>query len=113
MMVKKKYIITIIVVVILSLLFIGVVGATEVTMRVDSKHIVGTGTGNTPVRDDFCNVIYVLSERQMDGTSDKYIIQEYPVTLEDYCKVKIGDTVTLKVPNSQNTVFKIINNNGG
>ena len=39
----------------------------------------------------------------------KYIVQEYPVTLQDYCKVKMGDFVTLEIPDSKTKPFKIVN----
>lgn len=91
------------------LLCIGAVNATEVTMRVDSKHIVGSGLGNTPL--DFetrINVVYVISERQINGGYDKYIVQEYPVSIQDYCKIQKGQTVTLEVPDSRLDVCKVV-----
>lgn len=91
------------------LLFIGTVNATEVTMRVDSKHIIGSGLGNAPLDLDSCiNVVYVISERQMDGGPDKYIVQEYPVSIQDYCKIQQGQTVTLEVPDSRLDVCKVV-----
>lgn len=90
-------------------LCIGFVCATEVTMKVDSKHIIGMGTGSIPLDvDDFVNPMYVISERQMDGTADKYIVQEYPVTIQDYVKIQIGQTVTLEVPESRTQTCKVI-----
>lgn len=78
-------------------------------MRVDSKHIIGMGTGNTPFDlDGFINVVYVISERQMDGGTDKYIVQEYPVSIQDYSKIKIGQTVTLEVPDNRLDVWKVV-----
>lgn len=91
------------------LLCIGTVNATEVTMRVDSKHIIGCGLGNAPLGLDSCiNVVYVISERQMDGGTDKYIVQEYPVSVQDYCKIQQGQTVTLEVPDSRLDVCKVV-----
>ena len=91
------------------LLCIGTVNATEVTMRVDSKHIIGSGLGNSPFDLESCiNVVYVISERQMDGGMDKYIVQEYPVSIQDYCKIQKGQTVTLEVPDSRLDVCKVI-----
>jgi len=91
------------------LLCIGTVNATEVTMRVDSKHIIGSGLGNAPFDLEGCiNVVYVISERQMDGTADKYIVQEYPVSVQDYCKIQKGQTVTLEVPDSRLDVCKVV-----
>lgn len=91
------------------LLCIGTVNATEVTMRVDSKHIVGSGLGNTPFDLESCiNVVYVISERQIDGGIDKYIVQEYPVSIQDYCKIKQGQRVTLEVPDSRLDVCKVV-----
>ena len=91
------------------LLCIGTVNATEVTMRVDSKHIIGSGLGNSPLDLENCiNVVYVISERQMDGTADKYIVQEYPVSVQDYCKIQKGQTVTLEVPDNRLNVCKVV-----
>jgi len=91
------------------LLSIGTVNATEVTMKVDSKHIIGSGLGNIPFDLDSCiNVVYVISERQMDGGYDKYIVQEYPVSIQDYCKIQQGQTVTLEVPDSRLDVCKVV-----
>lgn len=98
-----------ILIVIAILLCIGTVNATEVTMRVDSKHIIGSGLGNTPFDFESCiNVVYVISERQMDGGPDKYIVQEYPVSVQDYCKIQKGQTVTLEVPDSRLEVCKVV-----
>lgn len=91
------------------LLCIGTVNATEVTMRVDSKHIIGSGLGNSPFDLESCvNVVYVISERQMDGGPDKYIVQEYPVCVQDYCKIQKGQTVTLEVPDTRLDVCKVV-----
>jgi len=91
------------------LLCIGTVNATEVTIRVDSKHIIGSGTGNTPFDlDSFVNVVYVISEREMNGGTDKYIVQEYPVSIQDYCKIQKGQTVTLEVPDSRLDDCKVV-----
>ena len=90
------------------LLCIGTVNATEVTIRVDSKHIIGSGTGNTPFDlDSFVNVVYVISERDMGGP-DKYIVQEYPVSIQDYCNIQKGQIVTLEVPDSRLDVCKVV-----
>ena len=68
------------------------VSAEQVSMTVDSKHVVGVGSGNTPFDvDAFCNVVYVISERQMNGGMDKYILQEYPVSLDDYIDSRIDN----------------------
>ena len=85
------------------------VSAEQVSMTVDSKHVVGVGSGDIPFDvDGFCNVVYVISERQMNGGMDKYILQEYPVSLDDYAKIKIGDKVTLESPDSRTKVWKVI-----
>lgn len=90
-------------------LCIGTVNATEVTMRVDSKHIIGSGLGNSPLDFEACiNVVYVISERQMNGGYDKYIVQEYPVSIQDYCKIQKGQTVTLEIPDSRLDVCKVV-----
>lgn len=105
--VLNKGLILILIIVLLSIC-IGAVNAEQVTMTVDSKHIVGVGSGNTPFDvDEFCNVVYVISERQMNGCTDKYILQEYPVSLDDYSKIKIGDKVTLESPGSRTYFWKV------
>ena len=95
---------------IIAILFcIGTVNATEITLRVDSKHIIGMGTGNTPFDiDEFVNPMYVISERQMNGGPDKYIVQEYPVTIQDYVRIQIGQTVTLELPDSRTHTCKVV-----
>ena len=91
-----------------ALFCIGTVCATKVTMRVDSKHIVGIGSGNTPIdMDGFANPMYVISEREK-GTSAHYIIQEYPVSIEDYANIQVGQTVTLEIPDSRIKACKVI-----
>ena len=104
----NKGLILILIIALLSIC-IGAVNAEQVTMTVDSKHIIGVGSGTTPFDiDGFCNVVYVISERQMNGGTDKYILQEYPVSLEDYAKIKIGDEVTLESPDSRTKFWKVI-----
>ena len=89
-------------------LCIGSVCATEVTMKVDSKHIVGMGTGNAPLDDNnYANPMYVISEREK-GTYTHYIIQEYPVSMEDYVNIQVGQTVTLEIPDSRTMFCKVI-----
>ena len=58
--------------------------------------------------DNYINVVYVISERQIDGGIDKYIVQEYPVSIQDYSKIKIGQTVTLEVPDSRTNLCKVV-----
>ena len=104
----NKKIVLIFCLIIVALFCIGTVCATEVTMRVDSKHIIGMGSGNTPFdMDEFANPMYVISERE-NGTSAHYIIQEYPVNMEDYGNIQVGQTVTLEIPNSRTKVCKVI-----
>ena len=95
---------------IIAILFcIGTVNATEITLRVDSKHIIGSGLGNSPLDLESCiNVVYVISERQIDGGPDKYIVQEYPVTIQDYVRIQIGQTVTLELPDSRTHTCKVV-----
>lgn len=110
-LVLNKGLILILIIVLLSM-GIGAVNAEQVTMTVDSKHIIGTGSGTTPIDlNGFCNVVYVISERQMNGGTDKYIVQEYPVSLDDYSKIKIGDKVTLESPGSRTDFWKVISIN--
>ena len=91
------------------LLCIGTVNATEVTMKVNSKHIIGMGSGNTPFDiNGFINVVYVISEMKEDSCGNSYVLQEYPVSIQDYSKIKIGQTVTLEVPDSRLDVCKVV-----
>lgn len=91
------------------LLCVGTVNAAQITMDVDSKHIIGMGNGNVPFdSDNYINVVYVISERQMDCATDRYIIQEYPVSIQDYCKIQIGQKVTLEVPDTRTGVCKVV-----
>ena len=104
----NKKIVLLFYLILVALFCIGTVCATEVTMRVDSKHIVGMGSGNAPIDlDEFADPIYVISERE-NGTSAHYIIQEYPVDVEDYGNIQVGQTVTLEIPNSRTKVCKVI-----
>lgn len=90
------------------ILCIGTVNAEQVTMKVDSKHIIGMGDGVSPFDNEACvNVVYVVSERNMVG-HDNYIVQEYPVSIQDYCKIKVGQKVTLEVPDSRTKVCKVV-----
>lgn len=92
----NKKIVLLFCLIIVALFCIGTVCATEVTMRVDSKHIVGMGSGNTPFdMDEFANPMYVISERE-NGT------------MEDYGNIQVGQTVTLEIPNSRTKVCKVI-----
>ena len=104
----NKKIVLLFCLIIVALFCIGTVCATKVTMRVDSKHIVGIGSGNTPIDlDGFADPMYVISERE-NGTSAHYIIQEYIVNIKDYANIQVGQTVTLEVPDSRTKVCKII-----
>ena len=104
---KKRLIL--ILTIIAILLCIGTVNATEVIMKVDSKHIVGCGLGNSPFDMDTCiNVVYVISEMKEDTCGNSYVLQEYPVSIQDYCKIKTGQTVTLEVPDRRLDVCKVV-----
>lgn len=95
--------------IIVILLCIGTVNATEITMRVDSKHIIGSGLGNSPIDLESCiNVVYVISEMKEDSCGNSYVLQEYPVSIQDYCKIKKGQTVTLEIPDSRLDVCKVV-----
>lgn len=95
--------------VIAILLCIGTVNATTVTMEVDSKHIIGSGLGNVPFDLESCiNVIYVISEMKEDTCGNCYVLQEYPVNIQDYCRINTGQTVTLEVPDSRLDVCKVV-----
>ena len=95
--------------IIIILLSIGIVSATEVTMNVDSKHIIGMGNGNTPFDyDSWVNVVYVISEMKTDPYGNCYVLQEYPVSIQDYCKIQIGEKVTLDVPDSRTKCCKVV-----
>lgn len=95
--------------VIVILLCIGTVNATEVTMQVNSKHIIGSGLGNSPFDLESCiNVVYVISEMKEDTCGNSYVLQEYPVSIQDYCSINTGQTVTLEVPGSRLDVCKVV-----
>lgn len=89
-------------------LCMGTVCATEVTMEVDSKHIIGMGSGNTPFDiGEFINVVYVISE--IDETKGYYLtLQEYPISIEDYNNIHVGDKVVLDVPDSRTMPCKVV-----
>ena len=92
----------------LGALLVAPVCAETVTMKVDSKTVVGIGTGNSPFDvDEFINPMYVVSERE-HGTYAHYVTQEYPVSLEDYCKIKVGDTITLESPDYRTDAWKLV-----
>ena len=94
--------------IITTLLCISTVNAEQVTIKVDSKHLIGMGNGNTPFNyDNWINVVYVISERNMNGHNN-YIVQEYPVSIQDYYKIKVGQRVTLEVPDSRTKVCKVV-----
>ena len=104
----NKKIVLLFCLIIVALFCIGTACATEVTMRVDSKHIVGMGTGNASLDDNnYANPMYVISEREK-GTYAHYIIQEYPVSMEDYVNIQVGQTVTLEIPDSRTKFCKVI-----
>lgn len=95
--------------VIVILLCIGTVNATTVTMEVDNKHIIGSGLGNSPFDLESCiNVVYVISEIKCDTCGNSYVLQEYPVSIQDYCRINTGQTVTLEVPDSRLDVCKVV-----
>lgn len=61
-----------------------------ITITVGAKHIEGTGTSISP--------LFLISS--LDGNGYYSIItNDYPVYFEDYYKISVGDTVTLKVNN--------------
>ena len=94
---------------VVALLLVGAVNATQVTMNVDSKHIIGMGSGNKPFPPEkSINVVYVISERDHSGY-DQYIRQEYPVSIQDYYKVQIGQKVTLEIPDNRLEECKVVN----
>lgn len=95
--------------VIVILLCIGTANATTVTMEVNSKHIIGSGLGNLPFDLESCiNVVYVISEMKEDTCGNSYALQEYPVSIQDYCKINAGQTVTLEVPDSRLDICKVV-----
>ena len=105
-MIKKSLIILLMG--LLFLICISTVNAKEVTMTVDNKHIIGMGTGIQSFYDDkYCNIVYVVSEIG-GGFGGPYTLQEYPVLLDDYCKIKVGDKITLEKPEYKTDVWKVI-----
>ena len=99
----------IVILALITLFCIGTVSATEVTMQVNSKHIIGSGLGNSPFDLDSCiNVVYVISEMKEDTCGNCYALQEYPVSIQDYCSINTGQTVTLEVPDSRLDACKVV-----
>lgn len=106
-MTKRKLLIVILI--LITLFCIGAVNATEVSMKVDSKHIIGSGLGNSPFDLESCiNVVYVISEMKEDTCGNSYVLQEYPVSIQDYCRINTGQTVTLEVSDSRLDVCKVV-----
>ena len=101
-MIKKLLFITLVIA-----LLIAPISAETITIRVDTKHIEGYGTGRTPITDTYCSPMYLISERQLGHYSD-YIVQEYPIHYKDYYRIKIGQTVTLESPESDTEVCKVV-----
>ena len=91
----------------LLIICIGVVNAEQITMDVNSKHIIGMGTGYIPLTLDdsnnFCNIIYIVSEMK-----DGYVVQEYPVSIQDYYKIQVGQKITLEPPIDKTQPCKVI-----
>lgn len=109
----KKLVILILTIIIIILLCIGAVNAEQVTMEVNSKHLIGSGLGNSPFDMDSCiNIVYVISEMKTDACGNCYVLQEYPISIEDYSKIRIGQKVTLDIPDSRLEVCKIVNIEG-
>ncbi len=90
----------------LLILLIGTVCAEEVTIKVDTKRVEGMGSDVNPLG-EYVNPMYVISEREHISSAN-YITQEYPILLEDYCKINVGDTVTLKVPTDELRPFEVL-----
>ena len=103
-MIKKLFIIFLICV----LFVMPVVANEQVTIQVDSKHIEGYGTGNSPMEvDDYCRPMYLISDRSYNGYCT-YIVEEYPISYMDYFKIKTGQTVTLECPENGVCVCKVV-----
>ena len=60
------------------------------TIRVDEKKILGVGTCTASG-----SFICVIGE-SINGFTDSNCFEEYPISLDDYDKIDIGDTVTLE-----------------
>ena len=52
--------------------------------------------------------IYVISEMKEDTCGNCYVLQEYPVSIQDYCRINTGQTVTLEVSDSRLDVCKVV-----
>lgn len=101
----KKFLIILSVIAILFLM-IGVVAADDtITIKVGCKHITGA--------DGYAEPLFLISTTLGGGYYE--ITADYMVSPEDYYKVKVGDTVTLKVKDNKLGLCEIItseNNNG-
>ena len=89
--------------IILTLLLIGllsltVVNAATVTIKVDAKHIEGTGS----------DPLFLISTTSGGGYYEE-INSDYQVYPEDYYNINIGDTVTFEI--KENGYCKIVNKN--
>lgn len=87
-------------------LCVGCVCGAEVSVDVDCKHVIGSGLGNVPFDLETCvNVVYVIG---VVNESNGCVVEEYPVSVEDYYKISIGDKVVLGVPDSRLRVCKVV-----
>ena len=103
----RKFLIISLAVAILFLM-IGVVAADDtITIEVGCKHIIGA--------DGYSEPLFLISTVECNGYY-REISADYRVSPEDYYKVNVGDTVTLKVKDNKLGLCEIItseNNNDG
>lgn len=82
------------------------VNATEdtITVKVDCKHISGNDAGGA-----YGGPLFLISTRNYES-SYSYIESDYIVSCDDYYKINVGDTVTLK---PEGRLCHVVNINGG
>lgn len=89
----------ILIIILIGLLSLSVVNATQVTIKVDVKHI--EGNSQYP--------LFLLSTTRGNGYFN-IIANDYMVHADDYYNVNVGDTVTLEV---KGDYCEIVNKNSG
>ena len=87
----------ILIIILIGLLSLSVVNATQVTIKVDVKHIEGNNQ----------EPLFLLSTTRGNGYFN-IITNDYMVHAEDYYNVNVGDTVTLEV---KGAYCEIVNKN--
>jgi len=102
----RKFLIISLAVAILFLMIAAAAADDTITIKVECKHITGA--------DGYADPLFLISTTT-GGYYYEMITADYRVSPEDYYKVKVGDTVTLKVKDNKLGLCEIVtseNNNG-